>query len=80
MAKGNPEFKNEKCKAFHQTLKNWRISHLVENQGYHFQVQIQHNFYPSKGIYWNSVSRKKFRYPKWKDVNEFLQFLGKNVR
>tara|TARA_R100000951_G_scaffold103090_2_gene95527 strand:- start:6179 stop:6448 length:270 start_codon:yes stop_codon:yes gene_type:complete len=68
------------CDNFSQFLTENRIRHNVFNNGYHIQTQVQHNFYPSKGTYYNSESGKKFGYPKFKDVNAFLQFLGKYTK
>ena len=74
---------NEKlvtCKDFSDFLKKNHINHEVYNNGYHIQVQIQHNFYPSTGIYYNSASGKKFKYPLFEDGSTFLNFLSKNVK
>jgi len=72
-------FENEKCSKFSSKLKEWRISHLVFNRGYHIQIQREHNFYPSTNIYYNPNTGKKFRFSMFKNVTELNTFLSKNV-
>lgn len=74
------KIKEVRCKNFSEFLTSIRINHKVNNNGYHIQVQVQHNFYPSKGSYYNSESTKKFRYPKFKSGDDFLEFIGKNSK
>lgn len=65
-------------KEFSETLNRFKINHVVHGK-YHVQIQTVHNFYPTKGTYYNSETGKKFKYPEFKDVNEVLMFLGGNV-
>jgi len=74
------EVKIKRCEDFIEFLKNNRINHRVNNNGYHIQLQVQHNFYPSKGTYYNSASGKKFHYKKFESSSELLKFLSKNVK
>ena len=71
--------KLEKCNLFCDKLKAWRVN-FDRHSDYHIQVQIQHNFYPSKGTYYNSVTGKKSFYPLFENVNEFQEFLRDNVQ
>jgi len=71
--------KIELCERFSEQLKEWRISHQVFNRGFHIQVQVIHNFYPTKQSYYNSESDDKCFYPNWKDVNDFQKWLGQKT-
>ena len=71
--------KIEICDNFSKLLDSFRINHRRCNP-YHIQIQVQHNFYPSKKTYYNSESGKKFTYPDFKNVNEVTDFLSKNVK
>lgn len=72
------KLKLERCVAFSDFLTENRINHRVLNGGYHIQVQQYHNFYPSKGSYYNPDTGKKFFYKKFKTIQEFYEFLQKN--
>ncbi len=68
----------KKVKDFCELLKGFRINYILCNP-YHVQVQVVHNFYPTKQKYYNSLTNERFIYPDFKNVNEFLKFLGDNV-
>ena len=74
----NAQYKILKCDEFVEKLKSFRIN-FERHSIYHIQIQSQHNFYPSKGTYYNSESGAKFKYPNFKDSNDFLAFLSENV-
>lgn len=67
--------KIELCKRFKQDLNSWKINFCVFNNGFHFQVQKEHNFYPSKHTYYNSRTGNRCFYPKFTSSNEFMAFL-----
>ena len=66
------------CDDFEQQLKEYRINYKRYST-YHFQIQRQHNFYPTKKSYYNSESDEKFTHPTFKNNNELLAFLSENV-
>lgn len=59
-----------------EKLKEARITHEIYNKGYHLQIQLIHNFYPSTGTYYNSDTTHKSRYPEFKDGHEVLQWIS----
>lgn len=74
---GINKLKINQCDDFEKILKNFRMNYK-RHSTYHFQVQTVHNFYPSKGTYYNSKTGVNKTYPSFNDVNEFLIFLGNN--
>lgn len=71
--------KQDKIDAFLKKLKEFRISHRSFNFDNHIQVQVEHNFYPTTGRYYNSNNGKKCFFPDFKDVSEFLDFIKQNT-
>lgn len=65
------------CDAFCNTLSNYRISFKRHNL-YHVQIQGVHNFYPSKGTYYNSDTEHKCKFPEFKSHDDVVKFLREN--
>lgn len=63
------------CDKFEKKLSDWKIK-FIRPTPYHIQVQKVHNFYPTKRKYHNSETMKVITYPKFKNVNDFLKFVG----
>lgn len=61
--------------SFSKDLDKMKVSHRVLNNGYHIQVMVIHNFYPSKKTYYNSDTGRKCKYNEFKNQNELFDFL-----
>lgn len=73
------EFINKQCKIFSDWLTENKINHNVFNKGYHIQIQVQHNFYPSTSVYYNGESGKKITFTSFKTINDLYKFLSDNT-
>lgn len=63
--------KIELCDFFQEQLEFFDVEHKRLNSGFHFQIQKEHNFYPTKRSYYNSQTGKKCHYPEFKNQKEF---------
>ena len=62
---------------FCEKLKSLRISYKRHNT-YHVQVDSIHNFYPSRGTYYNSATEHKCKFPDFEKHSEVVDFLREN--
>lgn len=72
-------WKIKQCDDFEKLLKSLRIS-FERPSTYHFQIMTIHNFYPTKGTYYNSDTEKKKPYPKFKSHDQVMKFIGTNTK
>lgn len=67
--------KIELCERFGQQLEEFNVEFEVFNNGYHFQIQKDHNFYPTKRSYYNSENGQKCFYPEFKNEKHFWKWM-----
>lgn len=67
------------CDGFAKKLSQFRIN-FKRCSHYHIQIQVQHNFYPSTGVYYNSESGERFKYKNFESAKDVLTFLSEHVK
>lgn len=67
--------KQEMCDKFATQLESWKVN-FQRHSTYHIQIQIVHNFYPSKGSYYNSDSGERANYSSFESGDELIKWLS----
>ena len=66
--------KRKICDKFNDKLKELRIN-FIRHSVYHFQIQVEHNFYPTTEVYYNSRTGERCAYKQFETHSELMKFL-----
>lgn len=67
--------KLELCDFFAEQLEYLDIKYSRYNNGFHFQIDTIHNFYPTKRTYYNSETGAKSHFRDFRTKDDFYSFI-----